>query len=218
MSAPAPAPRATDRTGRERILDAAIARFAADGVAGTSLKAIAGDAEVSPALIVHHFDSKEGLRRACDAHVLDVLRQQLREAAAEGEQLDVLEAFRRRQQRHASALPYVARALAEGGPAVDELVDELADETVRVAEQHVAVGAYVPTSHPRERALVLLVWSLGAVALHDHVRRLLGADLTGEPAALLPYLRGATEILTQDLFTPALHERVREAITQLEQE
>ncbi len=218
MSTQTHSPRAADRTGRDRILDAAITRFSADGMAGTSLKAIAEDAEVSPALIVHHFGSKEGLRRACDAHVLDVLREQLREAAAQGEQLDVLEAFRRRQQRHASALPYVARALAEGGPAVDQLVDELAEETVRVAAQHVATGAYVPSSHPRERALVLLIWSLGAVALHDHVRRLLGADLTGEPAALLPYLRGATEILTEGLFTPALHERVREAITRLEEE
>ncbi len=207
-----------DRSGRERILDAAIGRFAEHGADGTSLKEIARDAGVSQALIVHHFGSKQGLREACDAHILDVIREQLRRAAAEGAQLDVLEAFRRRQEQHASALPYLARALAEGGPSVVALVDELAQETVRAMEQHVADGVYVPTEHPRERALVLLIWSLGAVTLHDHVRRLLGADLTGEPAALLPYLRGATEILTQGLFTPALHDSVRDAITRLEQE
>lgn len=205
-------------SGRERILDAAITRFAADGAAGTSLKAIAADAEVSPALIVHHFGSKQGLRQACDDHVLAMLRTQMREAAAEGGAIDVLEAFRRRQRGHAALLPYLARALAEGGPSIDALVDELAVETMRSMESNVTAGAYVPTDHPRERALVLLIWSLGAVTLHDHVSRLLGADLAGEPAALLPYLRGATEILTRGLFTEAMHDNVRDAIARLEQE
>lgn len=207
-----------DRSGRERILDAAISRFAAQGVAGTSLKVIAEEAGVSQGLVVHHFGSKEGLREACDAQVLDAIRGQMRAAAAEGAQLDVLEAFRRRQEQHASALPYLARALADGHTSVGDLVDELAEETVRATEQNVANGTYVPTDHPRERALVLLIWSLGAVVLHEHVQRLLGAELAGEPKALLPYLRGATEILTNGLFTNELRDGVREAIVQLEQE
>jgi AcrR family transcriptional regulator len=205
-------------TGRARILDAAVARFAADGVAGTSLKAIAADAEVSQALVVHHFGSKEGLRAACDELVLGAIRDQLRVAVAEGRELDVLAAFRRRQEVHAFALPYLARALAEGGPSAVELVDELADETVRAVQQSVANGAYRPTEHLRERALVLLLWSLGAVALHEHVERLLGADLTGEPVALLPYLRGATEILTHGLFTEEFASGVHDAIARLEEE
>ncbi len=211
-------PDGEDRSGRERIVDAAVARFAEHGMAATSLKVIADDAGVSPALIVHHFGSKQGLRAACDAHVLGAIRDEMRMAAAEGTSLDVLEAFRRRQQRQAAALPYLARALAEGGPPVVELVDELAEETLWSMEQGVASGTYVPSAHPRERALVLLIWSLGAVTLHEHVRRLLGADLTGEPAALLPYLRGATDLLTDGLFSDELHASVREAITRLEQE
>jgi AcrR family transcriptional regulator len=211
-------PRVADRSGRERILDAAIGRFAEHGVAGTSLKAIAAAAGVSQALIVHHFGSKEALREACDARIVGGIREQMRAAAAEGAQLDVLEAFRRRQAQHASALAYLARCLTDGTPSVVALVDELADETVRVMAQSVENGTYVPTDHPRERALVMLIWSLGAVALHEHVRRLLGADLTGEPEALLPYLRGATELLTNGLFTEALRDGVRDAISQLEQE
>lgn len=207
-----------DRSGRDRILDAAITRFAEDGVAGTSLKTVAEEAGVSPALIVHHFGSKEGLHEACDARVIGAVREQMRRAAEEGQQLDVLEAFRRRQEDHAFSLPYLARCLAEGGPAVDELVDELADETVRSMEISVANGIYRPSDHVRERALVLLIWSLGAVTLHGHVRRLLDADLAGEPRALLPYLRGATELLTRGLFTEAFHGNVRDAIAQLERE
>jgi AcrR family transcriptional regulator len=207
-----------DRTGRERILDAAIARFAEHGVAATSLKVIAAEADVSQALIVHHFGSKEGLRDACDAHVLGQIREQLRLTAAEGVQLDVLEAFRRRQGQHADALPYLARSLAESVPSVVTLVDELAEVTVQAMEDGVANGTYVPTDHPRERALVLLIWSLGAVVLHAHVRRLLGADLAGDHRALLPYLRGATPILADGLMTETFGRSMRDAIAQLEQE
>ena len=207
-----------DRSGRDRILDAAITRFAEDGVAGTSLKAVAEEAGVSQALIVHHFGSKEGLREACDACVVGGFREQMRRAAAEGQRLDVLESFRRRQEHHAFSLPYLARCLSEGRPAVDALVDELAEETVRSMEMSVANGVYRPSDHPRERAVVLLIWSLGAVTLHDHMRRLLGADLTGQPRELLPYLRGATDLLTRGLFTEAFHVNVRDAIAQLERE
>ena len=207
-----------DRSGRDRIIDAAVAAFAEHGVAGTSLKTIAAAAGVSPALIVHHFGSKDGLRQACDERILGSMRHQMREAVAQGAQLDVLDAFRRRQEAQPRALPYLARCLAEGTPSVVALVDELAAEAVRVMEEGVANGTYVPTEHARERALVLLIWSLGAVTLHEHVQRLLGADLTGEPASLLPYLRGATELLTNGLFTEELHSSVHDAVVQLEQE
>lgn len=109
------------RSARERILDAAIALFAEHGVAGTSLKVIAEQADVSQALIVHHFASKQGLRDACDAHIIGVIRDQMRQARDEGADLDVLAAFRRRHQAQAHALPYLARALSEGGPQVDAL-------------------------------------------------------------------------------------------------
>lgn len=209
----------TDRlTGRERILHAAIDRFARHGTAGASLKVIAEDAGVSQALIVHHFGSKERLREACDDHILTMFRDQLARVAEEGAQLDVLAAFRRRQQEQASVLPYLARSIAEGSPATAALVDELAEEVVRQMELGVANGTYVPTAHPRERALVLLMWSLGAVVMHEHVQRLLGADLAGEPADLLPYLHGATPLLTDGLFSEQLRDGVHAAIAHLEQE
>jgi AcrR family transcriptional regulator len=59
-----------------RLRDAAIARFGRDGFA-VGLRAIAAHAGVTAALIVHHFGSKEGLRRACDEHVLAVVRAEV---------------------------------------------------------------------------------------------------------------------------------------------
>jgi AcrR family transcriptional regulator len=46
---------------RDRILDAARARFAADGYAGATIRAIAGQADVDPALVHHYFGPKTQL-------------------------------------------------------------------------------------------------------------------------------------------------------------
>jgi AcrR family transcriptional regulator len=54
-------PRADEANQRERLLDAAVACFAADGVGATSLRGIAVKAGVTPALVNYYFGSKEQL-------------------------------------------------------------------------------------------------------------------------------------------------------------
>lgn len=54
-------PRADDTNQRERLLDAALSCFAADGIAATSLRGIATRAGVTPALVNYYFGSKEQL-------------------------------------------------------------------------------------------------------------------------------------------------------------
>jgi AcrR family transcriptional regulator len=49
---------------RERLLDAALACFAADGIAATSLKSIAQRAGVTPALVHYYFGGKDELQAA----------------------------------------------------------------------------------------------------------------------------------------------------------
>lgn len=46
---------------REAIIDAARQLFATRGYAGTTIRAVARDAAVNPALVHHYFDTKEGL-------------------------------------------------------------------------------------------------------------------------------------------------------------
>src|SRR5262247_3864405 len=61
-------PRADEANQRERLLDAAVACFAADGIAATSLRSIAIKAGVTPALVNYYFGSKE---RLLDAFVTE---------------------------------------------------------------------------------------------------------------------------------------------------
>src|SRR3954452_13368059 len=62
-----------DRTGIARIRDSAMEQFGQHGFS-VGLRAIAEGAGVSAALVIHHFGSKEGLRKACDDYVAEEIR------------------------------------------------------------------------------------------------------------------------------------------------
>ena len=80
-------PRADEANQRERLLDAAVACFAAEGVAATSLRSIALKADVTPALVNYYFGSKQQLLDAFIAEriapVVQALRDSLLEAGAD---------------------------------------------------------------------------------------------------------------------------------------
>jgi AcrR family transcriptional regulator len=189
---------ATDRTARARIRDAAIARFAEDGVDGATIRSVAAAAGVSPGLVIHHFGSKDALRVACDQHVTATIRAQKRAALGGGAGMDPLAALRAYREGP-PLLRYLARTLVDGSPHVAELVDEMVADAVGYMEEAVAAGTLVPSEQPRERTAVLTIWSLGALVLHEHLERLLGADLVSGTEAMGPYVRPAAEILTRGL-------------------
>jgi AcrR family transcriptional regulator len=60
MPQPTARRRSADHT-RAAILEAARARFAADGYDRATIRAIAADAEIDPAMVMRYFGSKEGL-------------------------------------------------------------------------------------------------------------------------------------------------------------
>lgn len=137
-----------------RIRDAALVRFAEDGFAGTTVRAVAADAGVSPALVMHHFGSKDGLRAACDSYVVELVEAKF---AAIDTELGNLGAMGSLLADGLPAIRYLARAVAEGGAAADRLVDRL----VVLADQQLArwsaTGAVRPSADPQMRAVVLVV-------------------------------------------------------------
>lgn len=207
MVSPDPAP----PTGIDRILDAALDLFGRQGVAATSLRAIAEQAGVSPALIVHHFGSKAALRAACDDHVVELIRSSKTETIEGGPtllpgQLDGL----MRESR--PALRYLARTLTEGSPRMNQFMDDLIESSVAYTAHAEELGYIKPSANPRARVIVLTLWMFGGLVLHEHFSRLLGVDLLDEDSDVMPYISAAMEILTdgvvsdtayQDLRTPA---------------
>lgn len=106
--------------GRDAIVRCALRLFGEGGVAATSLRAVAKEAGVSPALVVHHFGGKEGLIAAVDEAALRAFAA----AYEEGEPLAGPALLRRRAEQTARVMrecpdvcAYAGRALAEATPA-----------------------------------------------------------------------------------------------------
>jgi len=204
-----------DRTTKARIRDAAIASIAEYGINGTTARKVAGAAGVSPGLVIHHFGSMEGLRSACDQYVTNVIREFKERTMTGGPTLDVLAALR--DAPNGPLMGYLAQVLADDSPAVAKLVDDLVDDAEGYIQQGVESGLLKPSDDPRGRAVVLTVWSLGALALHQHLRRLLGTDLTDpgiltDPAAAA-YIVPVYEIYGEGILEETFAARARAAFT-----
>ncbi|MFB9731016.1 TetR/AcrR family transcriptional regulator [Ornithinimicrobium kibberense] len=188
-------------SARERILTAAVDLFGRHGVRSTSLKVIAAAAGVSPALVIHHYGTKDGLREACDEHVVRTIREAKTGAMADGPGMDLVTLVAGMDDAR-PMLRYLARVLVEGSPHLDALLDDLVDDALEYTAEAERSGVVRPTADPRGRMVVLTLWSLGTLVLHEQLHRLLGADLLDDGGDLLPYLRPAAEILTSGVLTP----------------
>ncbi|MUN06616.1 TetR family transcriptional regulator [Agromyces luteolus] len=190
--------RPEDATTAARIRDAAIARFGAHGYAGTSLREVASDVGVSAALVIHHFGSKEGLRRACDdwlVHELMGEKDRLGDATVAAtirEWLDDPARFR-------TSIAYLAVMLADGSPAADRLFDLLLAETGAMLERGVADGSMHPSSDPDLRAVLITAYGLAPLLLRGQFARVLGAPLDS-PAVVRRMTLPTLEFYTQGLY------------------
>jgi AcrR family transcriptional regulator len=199
-----------DRTARARIRDAAIACFGDTGVAATTVRQIAEVADVSPALVIHHFGSKEQLRVACDQHVAEVIRSGKSAAMAAGPGLDPLAAVRTSGDV-APIMRYLARTLPDSTPETARLFDEMVADAEAYMAEGVQTGVVQPSAHPRGQATILLAWTLGALVLHEHLERVLGVDLTDGPEAAFTnpdYMVPIMEIYSRGLLTPDAAEQL----------
>lgn len=204
-----------DRTTKARIRDAAITLFAEDGVAATSVRAIAAAAGVSPGLVIHHFGSKDALRVECDRYMAATIKEQKTTAMQAGANFDLLATLQ--QIREGPPVTrYLARTLVDGSPHVAEMIDEIVADGAKYMNDGVEAGLLRPTAYPYERAVVLTIWTLGALALHEHLERLIGVDLLGQPptdmTAATAYVGPVLEIMTEGVATPELAARMQALI------
>lgn len=170
-------------------------RFAEQGAKATTIRAVAQEAGVTPGLVSHHFGTKQGLREACDAFVLEYLREGIAEATddrglADPDFLGVV--------YHSAPviLRYLARALEDGSAAAAALFNNI----VALTEEYLA--SHPPQSgasraDPRAQAAVLSAMRLGMWVLHDHLARLLGAEAS-TPGLLSRVNAALVDIMSPD--------------------
>ena len=199
-----------DLTARARIRDAALRLFAERGVDGTTIRAVAEAAGVSPALVQHHFGSKEGLRAACDAYAVQVIREVEEGAFVEGRALSQPGFLAQAYQAATPAVRYLARALVEGSPAAAALFDELVALTREYAARDDLPMFTLRSDDPDACAAVLTAMELGLLVLHEHLSRALGADLFS-PAGFLRFQRASIDIYANGILDPAFAAQARAA-------
>jgi AcrR family transcriptional regulator len=199
-----------DLTAEARIRDAALARFPREGFEGTTVRAIAEDAGVSPALVVHHYGSKEGLRRACDTYVIERIHT-VKTEAIESDSLTDPSVIAGGFQIAEPLMRYLGWALTTDSAAAARLFDEMVDESVRLVELAEEHGAMVAGPDVRTRSAVMLAMQMGALAMQDHLHRALDMDpLSVE--GVMAISRATLELFSGAMFAPGQAEAIGEAL------
>jgi AcrR family transcriptional regulator len=153
-----------DLTAAARIRDAAIEQFGQHGF-DVGLRAIAKGAGVSAALVIHHFGSKDGLRRACDEFIAESVRTSKSESlqnsdpAAWFAQMAEIESF-------APMMAYLVRSMQTGGDLAKSLWRTMIDNAEQYMEEGVRAGTIKPSRDPKARAKYLAMTGGGGFMLY----------------------------------------------------
>jgi len=190
---------ADDLTAAARIRDAAIDLFGRDGFA-VGVRAIAAAAGVSPGLVIHHFGSKEGLRKACDAFVADTVYES-KSASIQTSDPATWLAQLAEIEEYAPLMAYLVRSLQTGGELAKMLWRNMIDNVEQYMQEGVEAGTIKPSVDPKARARFLAMASGGGFLLYlqlhdDHDLRVVLRDYAEE--MVLPALELYTNGLMAD--------------------
>lgn len=198
-----------DLTPQARIRVAAVDLFGRQGFAATTVRQIAAAADVSPALVLHHYGSKDGLRQACDDAVIATLES--KEGAFLVGPMPRLDDFAAAHPELAGVMDYLTAGLREGGELADRIYDRLLAMTTSMMKTAREQGATGDLDDPEGAHAVLVAMSCGVMMLQAQVSRRLGGDSLTDPDVVARYGRSALELFSGRLFAPAYADALRAA-------
>jgi AcrR family transcriptional regulator len=191
--------RSADLTAAARIRDAAIEQFGEHGF-GVGLRAIAEAAGVSAALVIHHFGSKEGLRKACEDHIAEKIRNTKSEALQSNDPATWF-AQMAEIEDYAPLMAYLVRSMQTGGDLANMLWRRMIDNAEEYMEEGVRAGTIKPSRDPQARAKYLAITGGGGFLLYIQMHE----TPTDLRAVLRDYSRDmilpALEVYTEGLLT-----------------
>jgi AcrR family transcriptional regulator len=147
----------------DRIRDAAVEVFGRHGF-GVGLRSIAAEAGVTAGLVVHHFGSKNGLRRACDAYVLSVVRAEKTKALTDRTAVTLM-AQLAEVEEFAPLVMYLLRSLQAGGELAVALLDRMIADADSYLAAGVAAGVVRPSRDAAARTRYLTFQTVGGMVL-----------------------------------------------------
>jgi TetR/AcrR family transcriptional regulator, regulator of cefoperazone and chloramphenicol sensitivity len=187
------------RTATARIRDAAIDQWGQHGF-NVGLRSVADAAGVSAALVIHHFGSKDGLRRACDDYIAEEIRQSKSESIRSSDpaswfaQLAEIESY-------APMMAYLVRSMQSGSELAKAFWQRMIANVEDYMEEGVRAGTVKPSRDPKARARFMGMVGGGAFLMYLHMH-----DSPTDLAAVLrdyseEMVLPALEIYTQGLLT-----------------
>jgi AcrR family transcriptional regulator len=203
----------SDLTAAARIRDAALAQFAARGVAATSIRDVAKAAGVSPGLVQHHFRSKAGLRRAVEEQAVSRALETFGapipgESPAEATAYIAarISAFIR---ANPAIFAYLGRSILEGDTVGVELFQRFLGLATAQLRRFARRGLLRPGVDIGWIAVHVILIDVGAYLFEDAVSRYLGESLRTE-RGLVRMERATEALFLHGVFAPAKR-RVRRA-------
>jgi AcrR family transcriptional regulator len=153
-----------DRTAIARIRDSAIDQWGQHGF-NIGLRTVAEAAGVSAALVIHHFGSKEGLRKACDEYVAELVRESKTESMRTADPADWL-AQVAEIEAYAPMMAYLVRSMQSGSDLAKSFWQRMIDNAEQYIEEGVAAGILKPSRDPKARARYLSMINGGGFLLY----------------------------------------------------
>jgi AcrR family transcriptional regulator len=188
-------------TTRDQLLSIAVEMFAEKGFAGTSLRSIAKQAEVSPALLVHHFGTKDALVKEAISKTLGDWVADEKAAMLDDESHQV-ENWQSLAAKGTTSLNFFRQALLAGGEYSQRLFDAAFLESEALLDQMQAVGRLKDISDKQTTALMMTISGLGSVLFMSQIEQTLGGPISSDQVA--SRLVNANQEMMQDgVFLPA---------------
>src|ERR1700736_6287320 len=203
-----------DRTAVARIRDAAIEQWGEHGF-NVGLRSIAEAAGVSAALVIHHFGSKDGLRKACDDYIAEEIRTgksaslQTKDPADWFAQMAEIESY-------APMMAYLVRSMQSGSDLAKAFWQRMIDNAEEYMDEGVRAGTLKPSRDPKARAKYLAMSGGGGFLLylqmHDNTTDMATVLHDYGEEMVLPALEVYTQGLLSDstMFDAFVAQRERE--------
>lgn len=178
-----------------------MALFAEQGYAKATVRAIAARAEVSPALVIHHFGSKEQLRQVVDRWVLDRLLQDKAQYLPGGPMPHYDDYLAAHSTQVTLIRDYLMRCLRDGGDLASEVFDLMLELNETVTDHAVAAGVMRDPADRLATSVIMVAMTAGAHLMAEQVGRALGGGTLLDTPVLERFTLALLDLFSDPLFT-----------------